>query len=356
VIYSQGYARRSLLGQPSVNPSIAAKSLLGRERVYHAKRKIVRRRAHPGNPAPALVGALTSLVPGIGKLFKKPSEQRAAALAPALVAQANAGNLTAAKGIIERAAIPMKAAESAVWRTAAAQIAPAIVQAVRTQAARIPAASQRNPEEFAASIMASPVQIAGAAPAAMGAAPAPGALPTIAGSLAVPVIRELTKKGRAPARGRYPTYVDRYGRQRYSTKPPGTELRIPQGATPTPGTPYSFFRGAVGGGGAAATAGQVAVAAAAGVASYLVTQRLLQHLGGRAQSKEEAGVNAALAFRQARADFKAQRGRDPNANELAEMKQAYEAQLLELGYDPVTFTRQRSGLERFLETYNPLGG
>lgn len=37
------------------------------------------------------------------------------------------------------------------------------------------------------------------------------------------------------------------------------------------------------------------------------------------------------------------------------MKRAYQAQLVELGYDPVTFTRKRSGVENFLEDYNPLG-
>jgi hypothetical protein len=112
----------------------------------------------------------------------------------------------------------------------------------------------------------------------------------------------------------------------------------------------------VGAGGAATTVGQLAVAGAAGIGAYLVTQALLKHLGGRAQRKEEAGVNAALAFREARAEFQRQQGRAPNRAELAEMKQAYQEQLVALGYDPVTFTRTRSRVAQFFETYNPLGG
>lgn len=160
-------------------------------------------------------------------------------------------------------------------------------------------------------------------------------------------------KPRRQRRARYPAYTRRDGRQVYSTKPPGSPYRLPAGAVPSPGTPYSFFRGAVGAGGAAATVGQVALAGAAGVAAYLITQRLLQHFGSKALKKEEAGVAAALAFRQARADFQMQQGRMPNKAELQQMKQAYVAQLTDLGYDPVTLTRKRSGIESFLSTYNP---
>lgn len=355
MIYNQGPARRWLLNQPSTNPSIAAKSLLKDRRVVkYATRRMTRRSAHRGNPPIALV---MSLIPKLAGLLKKPSEQRAAAVVQQIVNAANAGNLTAAKGLIDRAAIPMKVAESNIWKAAVAQLAPSTIQAARLNAGRIPPANQKNPEEFANSVLASPIMAeATALPGGAAAAAGPTAA-QIAAGFAVPVVRELSKPARrSSARQRYPTYVDRQGKQRYSTKPPGTDLRIPAGATPTAGSPYSFFRGAVGKGGAAATAGQVAVAAAAGLAAYLVTQRLLQHLGGGAQRKEEAGVNAALAFRQARADFKAQQGRDPNQAELREMSDAYKAQLLELGYDPVTFTRTRSGLDKFFETYNPLGG
>lgn len=360
-IWSQSVARRSMMGKERThNPSPAAASMLGKRRIKRAKAKLRRRgrkRAHKGNPLPAVVGLLGGAGGLLGKLggrFRQPSEVRAAKVAPQVVAAANSGNLTAAAGLIERAAKPMIAKESAVWKAAAAQLSPAIIAQVHANADRIPKADQSNPEAFANSVLASPVTAAAAAGST------PSALEQFTGALTAPgtirAIATAAKPRRASRRQRYPTYVDRYGRQRYSSKPPGSEMRIPQGATPSPGTPYSFFRGAVGKGGAAATAGQVAVAAAAGVAAYLVTQRVLQHLGGKAQRAEEAGVNAALAFRQARADFKQQQGRDPNRAELAEMKRAYQQQLVELGYDPVTFTRKRSGFENFLEDYNPLGG
>lgn len=163
-LWSQSIARASLLGHETetMNPSIAAKSLLGRDVVTRATRKLFRygrRRAYRGNPLPALIGALGSLG-GLGKRFKAPSEKRAAAIAPAIIAAANSGNLTAARGLIERAAWPMIAKEWDVWKAAAAQLAPKMRAAVTKYAELIPAASQRNPEEFAASIAASPVQLA----------------------------------------------------------------------------------------------------------------------------------------------------------------------------------------------------
>lgn len=351
-----------MVSERTHNPSPAAAAMLGKRRVARAKAKLKRRgrkRAHRGNPLPAVVGLLGSAGGLVGKLggrFRKPSEQRAGSVSESVVQAANAGNLTAARGLIERAAKPMLAKESAVWKAAAMRLSPEIVRQVNANLDRIPQADQSGPEQFAQSVLANPVTAA--APGG-GRAAAPSALEQAASILGQPgTIRTVARLAtpRRSRRQRYPTYVDRYGRQRFSTKPPGTDLRIPAGATPSPGTPYSFFRGAVGKGGAAATAGQVAVAAAAGVAAYLVTQRVLQYLGGRAQAKEEAGVNAALAFRQARADFKKQQGREPNRTELKEMGDAYKAQLLELGYDPVTFTRKRGRVAEFLEDYNPLGG
>jgi len=360
VKYLQSNASKFVHGErPTNNPTMAARFIIGRGKVAQSRlkqyaRRVVKARRYKGNPSLAGLasvvpggGLLGGLLGGLGGRFKKPSEVRAAAVAPQIVAAANAGNLMAARGLIERAAKPMIAKESAVWKAAAAQLAPNTVAAVKKNAASIPQADQSNPEAFAASVMGYQPTVA---PGAAGLAQY--------GSLVTPQLVTAVARAAAPkrARARYPTYTDRYGRQRYSTKPPGSQYRLPAGATASPGAPYSFFRGAVGAGGAAATVGQLAVAGAAGVAAYLVTQRVLAALGGRAQGKEEAGVAAALAFRQARADFKQQQGRDPNAAELKEMKAAYQQQLVELGYDPVTFTRERSRVEEFLETYNPLGG
>jgi hypothetical protein len=363
-IWSAGVARRALMGHERThNPSPAAASMLGKKRVKAAKakaRKLGRRKRHRGNPSAAEVaslvpipglGALTGLLGGLGGRFRKPSEVRAAALAPSIIQAANAGNLTAAAGLIERASRPMIAKEHAVWQAAAAQLSPAIVAQVKAHMKSIPAANQANPEAFAQSVMASPVQAPGAAAGSSGY--------TQLGAYLTPqnigaVARAVTP--RRSRRQRYPTYQDRYGRQRYSTKPPGSQMRLPAGATMAAGTPYNFFTGAVGKGGAAATAGQVAVAAAAGAAAYLVTSKLLQYLGGRAQKAEEAGVQAARALHESLEEYKQRFGKYPPPAERAEMKAAYRAKLVELGYNPDTFTRTRGAVAGFLEDYNPFGG
>jgi hypothetical protein len=161
-IWSQSVARRAIMGRERThNPSPAASALLGHFRVRAAKRqlrRLGRKRAHKGNPLPAIVGLLGGLG-SLGGRFRAPSEARAGKIAPALVAAANAGNLTAAAGLIERAQKPMKVKEQQVWRLAAAQIAPKIVKAVHDYATLIPAADQSNPENFAASVMASPISL-----------------------------------------------------------------------------------------------------------------------------------------------------------------------------------------------------
>lgn len=166
MIYNQSIARRSLLGDESQNPSIAAKSLftraLGKGRVRRAIARAKKRRRpfHSGNPLPALLGAAglnpLSILSGLGGRFRKRSEARAAAVAPAVIQAANAGNLVAARGLIERAAHPMLPKESAVWVAALAQLSAKIRAAVTKYAELIPAASQKNPEEFAQSVLSAP--------------------------------------------------------------------------------------------------------------------------------------------------------------------------------------------------------
>jgi len=141
-----------------MNPSIAARSLLvrgfGRRRVARAIRRTARfrRSFHRGNPLPALVGSVLPSIPGLKNLFKKRSHLIAAELAPAIVAAANSGNLTAARGLMERAVWPMNPQEHTVWAAAEKQLAPKIRAAVKRYADRIPQASQRNPKEFVGSL------------------------------------------------------------------------------------------------------------------------------------------------------------------------------------------------------------
>jgi len=361
-IWSQSVARKSLMGRERTNnPTPAATKLLGRKRVAKAKRRLKRKgrkRAHRGNPLPAVVGLLggSGLLGKLGGRFRKPSEVRASALAESVVQAANNGNLTAAAGLIERAAKPMLQKEHVVWAAAAARLSPAIVMAVKQNAERIPAADQSNPEKFAASVLGNPVTVPGTGTGSL------SALEQFTGALAQPgTIRAIASaaKPRRGRRQRYPTYTDRYGRQRYSTKPPGSQLRLPAGATPSPGTAYSFFRGAVGRGGAAVTAAQLGVAAAAGAAAYFGTQAILKYFGGRALGKEEGGVALALAARDARKEYALAhglRGAPPTygvpASVIREIGAGMKQQLAELGYN-AQGVRTRSRVETFLSDYAP---
>jgi hypothetical protein len=248
----------------------------------------------------------------------------------------------------------MIAKEHLVWAAAAAQLSPEIVMAVKAHMKSIPAADQSGPEQFAASVLASPVHLPGTSPSgiqtALGALQTPGLLSTV-GRLAT---------GGRRRRQRYPTYTDRYGRQRYSTRPPEAgQMRLPAGAIPTPGTPYNFFTGAVGQGGALKTAGQVGLAAAAGAAAYFGTQAILKHFGGAAVRAEEAGVQLALAARDARQQYALAhnlRGAPPTygvpADVIRQIGAGMKAKLAELGYD-AHGVRTRSGVENFLSDYAP---
>lgn len=370
-IWSQSVARNAIRGRERTNnPSPAAASMLGKGRVKAAKRqarKLGRRKRHRGNPTAAEVaslvpipgaGLVTGLVSSLGGRFRKPSEARASSVSESVVQAANAGNLTAARGLIERAAKPMKVAEHAVWQAAAARLSPAIVQQVNANLARIPQADQSGPEKFAASVLGNPVTAAAGA-----AAPASTTLSQITGLLGQPgTIRAIASVARPRSRRqRYPTYSDRYGRQRYSYKPPGSQMRIPAGAIPTAGTPYSFFQGAIGGGSAGTTAAQLGLAAAAGTAAYFGTQAILKHFGGRALNAEEGGVAAALAAREARYQYAVAhnlRGAPPSygvpASVIAQIGAGMKQQLADLGYN-AQGVRTRSGVENFLSDYAPEG-
>lgn len=163
-LWSRGVARSHLMGyEKTSNPTPAAASMLGRRRVASAKRKLRRRgrrSAHRGNPLPAVVGLLGSgLLGKLGGRFRASSDSRAAKLAPSIVQAANAGNLTAAAGLIERPDRAGIQKEKAVWRLALAQLAPKIVAAVHKYADLIPHADHSSPENFAASVLGQPVSL-----------------------------------------------------------------------------------------------------------------------------------------------------------------------------------------------------
>lgn len=162
--------------------------------------------------------------------------------------------------------------------------------------------------------------------------------------LAIALAKGLTTRRR---RG-YSSYGGGYGRRR----------RAPQYYDEEAGlvSPKSFQKaagvgasgagvvGGVGGASALATAG-VAIAGLA--AGYYIGYNLNKYLAGKALSAEEAGLAAAKAFRDARAQAAARKGSALTAAEVRSLGAQYKAQLVSLGYDPVTFTRTRSALESF---------
>lgn len=165
MLYKQSPARRAIMGHEQTrNPSPAAAAILqrafGGKRLKRALRRapgLFGRRRHRNNPAPAIVATLAKFLgPSLGGLFKKPSEQRAQGVAGAVIQAANAGNLVAARGLIDRAAKPMKVAESTVWKAAVAQLSARIRGAVQKYEELIPAADQSSPEAFAASVLSAP--------------------------------------------------------------------------------------------------------------------------------------------------------------------------------------------------------
>jgi hypothetical protein len=156
-LWSRGVARRAMMGyEPTHNPTPSAASLLGKGRVKRAgavlKRKGIKRR-HKGNPLPAVVALVGGKLPGIKNLFKTPSEKRAAGPAQTLVNAAVQGNLTAAKAIAERTEIGIQK-ERAIWRKAALQIPPKIMQLLQKYQEQVPGVDHSTPEAAADSALA----------------------------------------------------------------------------------------------------------------------------------------------------------------------------------------------------------
>ena len=99
-VWSQSAARKMLLGEETMNPSIAARSLLGPRVVARAERAVRRhfgrKRRQPGNPLPALAGLLGGLKFG-GPDAKKMAIRAAAVDKIAL--KANTGDVAALESL-----------------------------------------------------------------------------------------------------------------------------------------------------------------------------------------------------------------------------------------------------------------
>jgi hypothetical protein len=155
-IWSQSTARRAIMGKERThNPSPAASALLGK-RTIRSARRILKRKGrksyYRGNPAPAIAAVVAEKI-GLGRIFKTPSEKRAAAVAGQAVSSAASGNLTAAKMIAERTMLGIQK-ERAVWRAALKQIPPKILALVKKYDAQIPGVDHSTPESAVADALA----------------------------------------------------------------------------------------------------------------------------------------------------------------------------------------------------------
>lgn len=104
---------------------------------------------------------------------------------------------------------------------------------------------------------------------------------------------------------------------------------------------------------AGAGAGTVAAVVIGGFAVGLAIGTALRKLFGtaRAVRAEEAAVEGALVLRRARAALEAKLGRSVSSLEARQMFEAYEAQLVKLGFTQDArgqWRRERTAVERFL--------
>jgi hypothetical protein len=168
-------------------------------------------------------------------------------------------------------------------------------------------------------------------------------------TVASTLVREVVRAAKPKARRRLAGY-DVYGQPMYRTvraRAPRQPLdELDELGAAGPAVSRAGARGLSG----AAKAG---IAIAAGTLAYFGARAVLRKLADQSLSPQKAGVQAALAFRQARADFKAERGRAPTADEVRAMGVGYKKQLVALGYDPVTFTKKKNAVQRFLVDYTP---
>lgn len=304
-IWSQSIARKHLLGQGSMNPSIAARSLLGERAVRKTERilrRAGRRRTHRGNPLPALtgvLGGLGGLFGGAGRIGKA-QEASAAQLVAKVLAGDNRPDPTQ-KGLTPAQLIELRA--SLGWHGYDAALA-----VLHSQ-------QEKQGQEAAARAAREPGAVIGRGLESLGQSP-----------LALGIGTALARGGRSTGYRSRITY-DQFGNPRRTRAP------LAAGG----GAGVSGLRNL-------ATAGVAVGGLAAG---YYIGSELNKQLVSQAPNAEEAGVRAALAFRNARAQAAARKGAPLTPAEVRSLGAVYKQQLVALGFDPVTFTRKRNIVERF---------
>lgn len=328
-LYSRGIARESLMGyERTTNPNPAATSLIGKGRVRAARsvfRRVQgpRRSAFRGNPVPAL---LLTLAPSLSKVFGSgPDEKKQAIRVERL-------NDYSYQVINTKGAIGAKALADLK----------AVAQRMEGHGVAINDVTVNHAREL--------LQAIGAAATPPSGAPKKSALDTLLGG-GVAGIPGAGLGGLAGLGGALPQGV------KYNNKGQLVQ-RVFQGNNQFTGKPIYknvVVRGAAGAIGTAALPGAatavggigvagVAGAAAAGAAAYLMTSLLLKHLGGKSVSAQKAGVQAAIDHRTVLQQY---------PKDKVAINKAYFDTLAQLGYNPTTFARDRSFIEKLTEDYNP---
>lgn len=374
-----------------------------------ARRRLTRKRTRTQNPLPAALALAAPVLKkigflrGLGGILKTPSEKRAAAVAPQAIQSASAGNLTAARMIHDRTQFGIEK-ERAVWRAAEQAVPAWLMQEARTSPL-VPqgAVDQSSPEAAVQTSIANAVygkyrgpvgspgyvppppstgsQLLGVGQAVLRTAPAPrgrgGATRAARGTAASQALlgdpldwtkAQRRKAGYTTARVKrwdpstestVSLWADDPRADQYMTVAQGKALRKRQaklmtaaqraGSTALPAAAAAGRAGLskIGGGSAAVGLARAGVVIGGLAAGYYIGTQLNHYLAGRALEHEQAGVQAALAFRDARAQAAAAKGAPLTAAEVRSMGDVYKRQLVALGYDPVTFARRRSTVERF---------
>jgi hypothetical protein len=334
-LWNRGAARASLMGrEPTMNPSPQATAMLhrayGRRLVDAAVKKHHRSRRpfHRGNPAPALIIGAAKFAKSLSQRFSGSPRYEGGPLVTSvqgILDKIQQGSINDTRALYQLGT-SMKEKHRVqwkkVWDTELPPLAGSLPAPVRTLIKQL-----------------DPTNAAGKAGAAKKAAQTPveeftEAMTTPLGQA---VTQAVTQSGRQsnPARYSYQPVIDAAGNVigRKRVKVPGT-------GTAARGARAMSMRVSP----AMMKAGVVIGGLAAG---YYIGSQLNNLFAGRALGKEEAGVAAALAFRRAREAAANAKGAPLTAAEVRSMSSSYKAQLIELGYDPVTFTRKRSGFEDF---------
>ncbi|SRR6266496_817234 len=107
----------------------------------------------------------------------------------------------------------------------------------------------------------------------------------------------------------------------------------------------------LGGAGGVSNLAKAGVAIGGLAAGYYIGTELQKALAGRTLAAEQAGVAAAQAFRRARAAAAKSKGGPLTAAEVRSLGNVYKRGLVELGYNPTTFTRTRGLASQFVSEF-----